>query len=133
MKRAARNLDVASPLSRGRVYTTVEECVKRMEAGFWRRYHANPELQKKLAGKNRVVQLTLTDAPSWVFHIRDGKIERIEEGSAPKPDIVVATSKDDLLAVFNGQLKAMQAYLSGRVKVRASFGDILFAKSLLGH
>lgn len=115
------------------MYTTVEECVKRMEAGFWRRYEASPDLQKKLAGKNRVIQLALSDAPGWVFHIHDGKIARVEQGEDPKPDIVVATTKDDLLAVFNGQMKAMQAYLTGRVRVKASFHDILFAKSLLGH
>ena len=30
------------------------------------------------------------------------------------------------------EMKAMQAYLTGRVKVKASFSDLLFAKSLIG-
>lgn len=115
------------------MYATVEECVKRMEAGFWRRYDASAELRAKLAGKNRTILLQLSDAPSWVFHIKDGRIANIEMGKVDAPDIVVSTTSGDLLAVFNGQLKAMQAYLTGRVKVKASFSDILFAKSLLGH
>lgn len=114
------------------MYSTVEECVKRMEAGFWRRYNANPDLQRKLAGKNRVIQLALADHAGYVFHVQDGKLSDIAQGDHPKPDIVVATTSKDLLAVFNGELKAMQAYLTGRVKVKAAFSDILFAKSLLG-
>lgn len=112
--------------------TTVEGAVKRMEAGFWRRYQANPDLQRKLAGKTRVIQLAVPDAESYWFHIVDGKIDRIDQGLHPAPDVVVTAHKETLLAVFNGQTKAMHAYLTGKVKVKASFGDILFAKSLLG-
>lgn len=112
--------------------TTVEECVKRMEAGFWRRYNANPDLQKRLAGKTRVIQLALTDGHGWWFHIVDGRLAEIQHGLHPRPDATVAVSKHDLLSVFNGELKPMQAYLTGRVRVKASLGDVLFAKSLFG-
>lgn len=111
--------------------TTVEECVKRMEAGFWRRYDANPDLQKKLAGKTRVIQLDLTDGHGWWFHILDGRLAEVQHGHHPRPDATVTVSKHDLLAIFNGELRAMQAYLTGRVRVKASLGDMLFAKSLL--
>lgn len=113
-------------------YTTIEECLQRMEAGFWRRYHANPELRAKLEGKTRVIQLALTDGHGYWFHIHEGKLASIEHGMHPRPDAVVTVSKHDLLAVFNGELRAMQAYLTGRVRVKASFSDMLFAKSLLG-
>lgn len=112
--------------------TTVEECVKRMEEGFWRRYNANPDLRAKLEGKTRVIQITLTDGHGHWFHIVDGKLASVNHGIHAKPDCLVTTSKHDLLAVFNGELKPMQAYLTGRVRVKASFGDILFAKSLFG-
>lgn len=113
-------------------YTTVEECVKRMEEGFWRRYNANPDLRAKLAGKDRVIQLALTDGHGYWFHIIDGKLAEIQHGNHPEPHATVSVSKHDLLAVFNGELKAMQAYLTGRVRVRASLSDMLFAKSLIG-
>lgn len=112
--------------------TTVEEAVKRMEAGFWRRYHANPDLQKKLEGKERVIQLALTDGHGYWFHIVDGKLAEIQHGMHARPDATVTVSKHDLLAIFNGQLKPMQAYLTGKVRVKASFSDLLFAKSLIG-
>jgi len=113
-------------------YTTVEECVKRMEEGFWRRYHASADLRAKLAGKERIIQLALTDGHGYWFHILDGKLAEVQHGIHPKPDATVHVSKHDLLAVFNGELKPMQAYLTGRVRVKASFSDMLFAKSLIG-
>lgn len=113
-------------------YTTVEECVKRMEEGFWRRYNANPDLRKKLEGKSRIIQLALTDGRGHWFHIDDGKLVQTHDGMHPKADATVTVSPSDLLAVFNGELKPMQAYLTGRVRVKASLGDMLFAKSLLG-
>ena len=103
-----------------------------MEAGFWRRYDANPDLQRKLAGKTRTIQLVVPDDQSYWFDFREGKLQGIQHGTHVRPDVIVTVNKADLLAVFNGQLKAMQAYLTGKVKVKASFGDILFAKSLIG-
>ena len=112
--------------------TTVEEAIQRMEASFWRRYHANPDLQRRLAGKTRVIQLVVPDADSYWFHIVDGKMHDIQRGQHAAADATITIQQKDLLAVFNGELKAMQAYLTGRVKVRAGLGDLLFAKSLLG-
>lgn len=110
----------------------VDDAVKRIEAAFWRRYHANPDLRERLKGKHRVVQLDLTDGDGRVFHIVDGKIDRVETTRHPHPDVVIALTSHDLLALFRGDLKPMQAYLSKRIRVRASFADLLFAKSLLG-
>ena len=112
--------------------STVEEAVKRMEAAFWRRYNNNPDLQKKLHGKTRIIQLTVPDDQSYWFHIVDGRLHDIQQGNHAAPDATVTVQKHDLLAIFNGQQKAMAAYLSGKVKVRAGLGDLLFAKSLLG-
>lgn len=112
--------------------TTVEEAIQRMEAGFWRRYNGNPELRKKLEGKTRVIQLAFTDGDGYWFHIDQGKLAGIHKGAHAKADATVTVAKQDLFAIFNGELKAMQAYLTGKVKVRASFSDMLFAKSLLG-
>lgn len=122
----------ATPTAVAGPYTTVEECVQRMEAAFWRRYESNPDLRKKLEGKERVIQLALTDGQGWWFHIRDGKLDAPQHGHHARPDATVTVSKHDLLAVFNGELRPMQAYLTGRVRVKASLSDMLFAKSLMG-
>ena len=121
----------ASPAAVGK-YTTVEECVQRMEESFRRRYETNPDLRRKLEGKTRIIQLTLTDGHGYYFHIENGNLAAVQHGIHARPDAIVTVSKHDLLAVFNGEIKPMQAYLSGKVRVKASLSDMLFAKSLLG-
>lgn len=114
--------------------TTVEEAVKRIEAAYWRRYNARPELQEKLRGKTRVLQLNITDdsAENHWFHLVEGKLQTIQKGTHEKPDASVAVATKDLLAILNGETKAVQAYLTGKIKVKASLTDLLFAKSLFG-
>lgn len=114
--------------------TTVDEAVKRIEAAFWRRYDSRPEMQEKLRGKTRTLQLFIRDDPAenhW-FHIADGKLDQVRKGTHEKPDASITVTKGDLLAILNGEMKAMQAYVTGKVKVKASLTDLLFAKSLLG-
>jgi putative sterol carrier protein len=106
--------------------------VQRIYDAFWRRYEANPEIQRKLAGKSRVIQVKLTDGEGWIFNVGDGKLQEAEKGHSDKPDVIITVSREDLFAMFNKELKPLQAYMSGRVKVKASFRDIFFAKSLLG-
>ncbi|MHB8606336.1 MAG: SCP2 sterol-binding domain-containing protein [Thermoplasmatota archaeon] len=112
--------------------STVEECIHILEGAFWRRYNANPEIQAKLKGKNRIVQLEFLDVPGYAFHFEDGKLARIEPGHASHPDVVLSTTKHDFLAIFNKEISPAQAYFQRKVKVKATLRDLLFAKSLLG-
>ncbi|HVL48582.1 MAG TPA: SCP2 sterol-binding domain-containing protein [Candidatus Thermoplasmatota archaeon] len=112
--------------------TTVQEAVDRIVNGFRKRYDASPELRQKLKGKNRIVLLDVTDGAAYTFHVEDGNLVRVESERHPKPDASMSVSTKDLLAILNKELPAMRAYLEKRVKVKASFTDILFVKSLLG-
>lgn len=112
--------------------TSMDQVLKRFEAGFWRRYNADPDLQKKLAGKDRMIQLDLVDGPGYLVHIVDGRLTEMREGRDEKAPVVITAKAEDLYAILNKEIGALQAYLTKRVRVKASFGDILFAKSLLG-
>lgn len=112
--------------------TSMDQVLKRFEAGFWRRYNADPDLQKKLAGKDRMIQIDLIDGPGYLVHIVDGRLTETKEGRDPKAPVVITAKAEDLYAILNKELSAFQAYMTKRVRVKASFADILFAKSLLG-
>ncbi len=120
---------VAAPSAR---VESEAHAVERLLAAFWRRYHANPDVPRKLAGKNRVILLDVTDGDGHTFHVVDGKIARVDSHRHSKPDVVVSLNRHDLFALFNGELKPFHAFTTRRVKVKASFIDLLFAKSLLG-
>lgn len=79
---------------------------------------------------------------SLACHIRDlnvyfhgrlakGTIVDLTDGDDPKAQIRLSLSSDDLVALVAGQLNFAGAWASGRVSVKASFGDLLKLRKLL--
>ncbi|HLE96022.1 MAG TPA: SCP2 sterol-binding domain-containing protein [Candidatus Thermoplasmatota archaeon] len=117
-------------MTRPKVHT-VEEAVQWLHDAFQRRYETHHDMRTKLKGKHRIIVLELTDSDPWTFEFEDGKLVRHGKGAHPKPDAKLRTTSRDLLAVFNKELPAMQAYLQGRIKVQARLSDVFFVKSLI--
>jgi predicted lipid carrier protein YhbT len=66
------------------------------------------------------------------FHGRmhDGAIDGISIDPAPRAQIRLTTTSDDLVALTDGQLDFPQAWASGRVRIEASVMDLLKLRSL---
>jgi NAD(P)-dependent dehydrogenase (short-subunit alcohol dehydrogenase family)/acyl dehydratase/putative sterol carrier protein len=58
---------------------------------------------------------------TWHVAIKDKTCES-KEGAHPAPTTTILMSEDDFLALMSGQLKAMQAYTSGKLKIQ---GDLM--------
>lgn len=54
----------------------------------------------------------------------------ITTAAAPKAQIRLTTSSDDLVALADGQLNFASAWAKGRLEVGASFGDLLRLRKL---
>ena len=67
------------------------------------------------------------------FHGRltGGRIVGLTDGDDPQAKIRLSIGSDDLLALVAGQLNFASAWASGRVSVKASFGDLLKLRKLL--
>jgi hypothetical protein len=67
------------------------------------------------------------------FHgqLRGGSIDGMSDGDNPNAQIRLEVGSDDLLALVGGQLNFASAWASGRVSVKASFGDLLKLRKLL--
>ena len=63
----------------------------------------------------------------WVVKIADGKCHT-EVGKTDHPMATISTSAEDFLALFQGELNAVAAYMAGRVKV---VGDVTAIMNLL--
>jgi Alkyl sulfatase C-terminal len=63
--------------------------------------------------------------------LSDGHITGITTDTAPKAQIRLTVSSDDLVALTDGELDFGRAWLSGRVKVEASVRDLLKLRSML--
>lgn len=78
---------------------------------------------------DRTVSCTVPDL-GIAFHgrIKDARLTDVVEydtAKAPNAQIKLTIPSDDLPALVDGRLNFIQAWTSGRIKVSASFGDLL--------
>ena len=98
---------------------TVAETFATMETLF------NPDAAK---GINKTIQWNISgdDAGKWAFKIADQTCELIE-GGVEKPDLIMSMSDKDWIAIAEGKLDAMNAFMMGRVKTQ---GDVMLAMKI---
>lgn len=93
---------------------SVAESFERLQQAF------NPGAA---AGVNKTIQLNITgdDAGVYVVKIQDQACQLIPGGVAD-PNLTLTTSDKDWLAISSGQLDAMNAFLSGKIKATGDMG-----------
>ena len=77
------------------------------------------------AGLNKTFQWNITgdEAGVWAFKINNGQGEVIP-GGVEKPDVTFTISDKDWLAITEGKLDGMNAFMTGKLKVS---GDMMLA------
>jgi putative sterol carrier protein len=80
---------------------------------------------------NATVQIDLSGDGGGQWHavVADGKLT-VEHGAAAQPNITITTSTANFLALVNGELKPMPAFMTGKVKVKGNVGLLMKMQSL---
>ena len=109
---------------------TVDQCRQAL-LGIASRLAADPEAATR-SGLDRTISCHIRDLKTG-FHgrLRGGSITELADGENPSAQIKLSVSSDDLLAIVAGELGFAGAWASGRVSVKASFGDLLKLRKLL--
>lgn len=110
----------------------VQGCMDRIEEGFHRKWDEDPSFREDLDGKDRDIVIDVPDAGAWTIVVRDGKLRDIEQQPRDDPDVTVTAEGEDFLAVFDGDLSPLEAYMKNKIEVDAGLGDLLLVKSFLG-
>lgn len=86
---------------------------------------------KAKAFPDRTISCTVPDL-AVTFHgrISDGELIEVTQEPQPRAQVRLTVHSDDLVALVTGELHAGKAFASGRLKVDASFGDLLRLRSL---
>jgi hypothetical protein len=105
-----------------------EEEVELVMADLVDRLHTvDLSLRRALLPARRTIEADVTDL-GLTYHtfLRDGSLGPVQPGAFDgRPDIWVATTSDDLVALARGHVRIGDAYASGRVKVDAPMMDLL--------
>lgn len=92
----------------------------------------SPDLQPSFRDFTKTMQFSFPDInTSYLFKIENGVLKELSESSIEKPDILVTSNSDILLAIMNRKMGAMSAYTTGKLKVRGSMRDLLKLQKLM--
>jgi putative sterol carrier protein len=99
----------------------IEEAIDR----FNRMAQEDPKLQKEVSGIVRRVQIVLEDGPSYHFVLDNGHIDGLRDGPLGEAEITVATDTATLDGIFSGEVNALRAYATKKLKLKASLQDLM--------
>ena len=109
---------------------TVEQC-RHALAEVAARMAADPEAAARV-DLDRSLTCEIRDlGVTFKGRLRDGGIFDLTEGEDPRAHIRLSLNGDDLLAMVAGSLHFASAWATGRLSVKASFGDLLKLRKLL--
>jgi predicted lipid carrier protein YhbT len=79
----------------------------------------------------RILTLHVTDldARYWA-ELADGRLSPLVEGEPEEAHIRLSARSDDLLDILDGGGNVLNAFVSGRVRIKASFSDLLKLRRL---
>lgn len=110
---------------------TIDDCRTALH-GLSSRLATNAATARDKLSMDRTLACSITDL-GVAFHGRllDGQILDLRDGDNPTARIRLKTASDDLVALVAGTLSAGSAWSSGRIKLEASFLDLVKLRKLL--
>ncbi|MGQ9851752.1 MAG: SCP2 sterol-binding domain-containing protein [Aggregatilineaceae bacterium] len=104
--------------------SSIKEVFEHIHEGF------NPA---KAEGVDAVFQFNLTGENGGQYWIRVvNQQAEVHEGVHEAPTMTITASADDYLALVNGDLSAMSAFMQGKVKVKGDMGLALKLQTMFG-
>ena len=90
------------------------------------RANERPEVREKVSGWDKVFQFKPSDGEAFVLHIVNGEL-KLSKGLHPNPAATIEASSQDLASVVKGELDAVKAFFSGRLRIK---GDVFATQKL---
>jgi putative sterol carrier protein len=104
--------------------SSVREAIDLIRNGF------DPE---KVAGVIGVIQFELSgeESSKWALKLDDGTLDIIE-GGVDDPTSTILMSADDFVSLIKGQLNAVAAFMTGKIKVQGDMNLVMKLQTILG-
>jgi putative sterol carrier protein len=81
---------------------------------------------EKAKSADTIIQLNVTgsQAGQWNVALKNGNVS-VAKGTHASPEITVTADTDDVLAVADGKLDPMQAFMQGKAKVQGDLSEAM--------
>ncbi len=103
----------------------MKELLDGLIAKFNEKAAADPALQEDLRGVKKTVLIDFQGGPKYHFTLSDGRIDGLQDGATPMPDVTIVTDPETLRALITREMGPFKAYATGKVKIKGSFEDLL--------
>lgn len=110
--------------------TEVEAKLKELAGRLTADDRAAEQLGRSLPDR-KVLSVHVTDLDAdWWTTLEGGRMGDVHRGEQDDADIRVRAESDDLVALVDGNQSLFSAYVAGRVRIEASFSDLLRLRRL---
>lgn len=99
-------------------------------AEFNKKIDEKESLRKELAHLNKTFTLDL-DTEVYSMVLEDSKIKDFKPEAIEDADVVVTSTPEAVVALIEGDLRPMRAYLTKKIRIKGKIQDLMFLKKFL--
>ncbi|MFX0031385.1 MAG: SCP2 sterol-binding domain-containing protein [Candidatus Hodarchaeota archaeon] len=96
-----------------------------------RKKYTHKDVARHFKGWNKTLQYYFTDIDEYyVIELVDGNPKPVVKEKLENPDIMYSMSTETFLALNRGEITGFKAYQRGKLKIKATMGEILKLQKL---
>ena len=104
--------------------TSIQEIFENLDEGFQ---------SDKAEGVDAIFQFDLTGDNGGKYWVKvQNKLAEVSAGEHDSPTMVLTSTADDYIAMINGELAPMTAFMQGRIKVKGDMGLAMKLQAMFG-
>ena len=108
----------------------VKELLDEKVIEFNSRIDGEPEFSKMIEGKDRTICICVSNGENFSTKLENMRIDDFVQNEDANADLVVTANSEILIGLINREISPIKAYMSGDLKVNASWTDMLLLKKL---
>lgn len=110
----------------------VRELLENIVNEFNRKVDDDPSFAKEAREKDRTIQFLFDDGESYNMTLGDGRLQGVLGGPLDGADITIMTDTDTFQGLVSGEISAMRAYATKKLRLKASLQDLMTLRKFFG-